>query len=83
MADLVYHKLNQCFTHEKLLSGVVLAYPLHSAFSEFEFEDLESWEDTGGIVSLCHGVEQYSMEGNPTDITMWTLGLRKRIHCVH
>ena len=48
-----------------------MPYPLNNALSELEFEDLDSREDTGRIVSLCHGVNQHSMEGNTTCVTMW------------
>ena len=47
------------------------SYPLNDAFSELEFEDLDPWEDTRGVVPLPHGVDQHSVEGNPTNVAMW------------
>ena len=47
------------------------SYPLNDALSELEFEDLDPWEDTRGVGPLPHGVDQHSVEGNPTNIAMW------------
>ena len=45
-------------------------YPLYDSISVFVFEDLQSWQYSGAIVSLSHCVDQSAMEGYAADVTM-------------